>query len=42
LVKAQQAIGELEDAMQSPLDLKDWLMEPGRNSLGQTKERKDE
>ncbi len=42
LVKAQQAIGELEDAMQSPLDLKDWLMEPQRKSLGQAKERKDE
>ncbi|MGB8951484.1 MAG: TolC family protein [Candidatus Aminicenantales bacterium] len=42
LVKAQQAIGELEDAMQSPLDLKDWLVEPQRKSLGQAKERKDE
>jgi outer membrane protein TolC len=42
LVKAQQAIGELEDAMQSPLDLKDWLMEPQGKSLGQAKERKDE
>jgi len=42
LVKAQQAIGELENAMQSPLDLKEWLLEtPGRTS-GQAKERKDE
>ena len=42
LVKAQGAIGELEDAMQSPLDLKDWLVEPQRNALGQIKEQKDE
>ena len=42
LVKAQQAIGELEDAMQSPLDLKDWLMEPQRKAAGQAKERKYE
>jgi cobalt-zinc-cadmium efflux system outer membrane protein len=42
LVKAQQAIGELENAIQSPLDLKEWIVEtPGRSS-GQTKERKDE
>jgi cobalt-zinc-cadmium efflux system outer membrane protein len=42
LVKAQQAVGELEDAMQSPLDLKDWLLEPQTKALGQAKERKDE
>jgi cobalt-zinc-cadmium efflux system outer membrane protein len=42
LVKAQQAVGELEDAMQSPLDLKDWIMEPQRKASGQTKEQKDE
>jgi outer membrane protein TolC len=42
LVKAQQAIGELENAIQSPLDLKEWFLEtPGRTS-GQAKERKDE
>jgi cobalt-zinc-cadmium efflux system outer membrane protein len=42
LVKAQQAIGELENAIQSPLDLKEWILEtPGRTS-GQAKERKDE
>ena len=42
LVKAQQAIGELENAIPSPLDLKEWFLEtPGRTS-GQAKERKDE
>jgi len=42
LVKAQQAIGELENAIQSPLDLKGWVFEtPGRAS-GQAKERKNE
>jgi outer membrane protein TolC len=42
LVKAQQAIGELENAIQSPLDLKGWAFEtPGRSS-GQAKERKNE
>ncbi len=42
LVKAQQAVGELENAMQSPLDLKEWVLQsPGRSS-GQTKERKNE
>jgi outer membrane protein TolC len=42
LVKAQQAIGELENAMQSPLDLKEWIVEtPGRVS-GPAKERRNE
>ena len=30
LVKAQQAIGELENAIQNPLDLKDGILEPPR------------
>jgi cobalt-zinc-cadmium efflux system outer membrane protein len=30
LVKAQQAIGELENALQSPLDVKDWILESPR------------
>ena len=30
LVKAQQAIGELENAIQSPLDLKDGILESPR------------
>lgn len=42
LIKAQQAMGELENAIQSPLDLKEWILErPGRTS-GQAKERRDE
>jgi outer membrane protein, heavy metal efflux system len=33
LARAQQAVGELEDAMQSPLDMKEWLLGmPGRIS----------
>jgi cobalt-zinc-cadmium efflux system outer membrane protein len=42
LVKAQQAVGELENAMQSPLELKDWISGPPRRPEGQNKERKDE
>jgi len=42
LIKVQQSIGELEDAMQSPLDKADWIMETPRRDSGQAKERKDE
>jgi outer membrane protein TolC len=42
VVKAQQAMGELENAIQSPLDMKDWVLESPRRASGQAKERKDE
>lgn len=42
LVKAQQAAAGLESAMQSPLDLKDWVLETPVRSAGPTKEHKDE
>ena len=42
LVKAQQAIGQLEDAMQSPLDIVDWILKMPREETGQAKEQKDE
>jgi cobalt-zinc-cadmium efflux system outer membrane protein len=42
LVKAQQAIGELENAMQSPLELKDLIRVPSRRTEESQKERKDE
>jgi outer membrane protein TolC len=42
LVKAQQAVAGLESAMQSPLDLKDWVLETPVRSAGPTKEHKDE
>lgn len=42
LVRAQQAAGELEDAMQSPLDLRAWAFPPPAGSAGQVKERKDD
>ncbi len=40
LVRAQQAAGELEDAMQSPLDLTAWAFPSPAGSAGQAKERK--
>lgn len=42
LVMAQRAIGQLEDAMQSPVDLKDWIFEAPQRQSGQTKERQDD
>jgi outer membrane protein TolC len=42
LVKAQQAVGLLEDAMQSPLDVADWILKMPREETGQVKEQKDE
>jgi len=42
LVKAQEAIGRLEDAMQSPLEKADWILETPRRDSGQAKERKNE
>ncbi len=39
LVQAQQAVGDLEKAVQAPLEIKPWVLEaPGRDS-GRTKER---
>jgi outer membrane protein TolC len=38
LVKGQQAVAGLESAMQSPLDLKDWVLETPVRSAGPTKE----
>lgn len=40
VVKAQQAIGDLENAMQSPLDIKEWILETPGRTIGQAKERK--
>jgi cobalt-zinc-cadmium efflux system outer membrane protein len=42
LVKAQQAIGELENVLQSPLDVNEWVLETPRQTAGPVKERKDE
>ena len=40
LVKAQQAAGDLENAMQSPLDIKEWVLETPGRTPPQAKERK--
>jgi hypothetical protein len=40
LVKAQQAAGDLENAMQSPLDIKEWVLETPGRTPAQAKERK--
>ena len=40
VVKAQQAVGDLENAMQSPLDIKEWVLETPGRTTGQAKERK--
>jgi outer membrane protein, heavy metal efflux system len=40
VVKAQQAAGDLENAMQSPLDIKEWILETPGRTAGQAKERK--
>jgi cobalt-zinc-cadmium efflux system outer membrane protein len=47
LVQAQQAVGDLEKAIQAPLEVKDWVLEtPGRSPAPEMtpapKERKDE
>ena len=42
IVKAHQAEGELEDAMQSPLDLKEWVRQSPARSSGSKKESNDE
>jgi outer membrane protein TolC len=40
LVKAEQAVGDLENAMQSPLDIKEWVLETPGRAPAQAKERK--
>jgi cobalt-zinc-cadmium efflux system outer membrane protein len=42
LVQAQEAVGRLENAAQSPLDFKDWLFTKTREKAGPAKERKDD
>ena len=41
-VQAQQAVGRLENAAQSPLDVKDWITGEIRRDPGPAKERKNE
>ncbi len=42
LVEAQTAVGRLENAAQSPLDVKDWITTMSRAPAGPEKERKDD
>ena len=42
MVQAQEAIGRLENAAQSPLDVKDWIYVTPRADSGPVKERKDD
>ena len=42
LISAQRAIGRLEKAMQSPLDIADWVLQEPQRQSGQTKEREDD
>jgi outer membrane protein TolC len=42
LVQAQEAVGRLENAAQSPLDVKDWITTKPRTQAGPVKERKDD
>ena len=42
LVQAQEAVGRLENAAQSPLDIKDWFFTKTREDSGPAKERKDD
>jgi outer membrane protein TolC len=42
LVQAQRAVGRLENAAQSPLDVKDWISTMSREPSGPEKERKDD
>jgi outer membrane protein TolC len=42
LVQAQEAVGRLENAAQSPLDMKDWIYTKSRPEAGPVKERKDD
>jgi len=42
MVKVQQAAGDLENAMQTPLDFMNWVLETSGRSAAQAKERKNE
>ena len=42
LVQAQEAVGRLENAAQSPLDVKDWITATPRRQAGPAKEGKDD
>lgn len=42
LVQAQEAVGRLENAAQSPLDVRDWIYTKAREDSGPAKERKDD
>jgi cobalt-zinc-cadmium efflux system outer membrane protein len=42
LTQAQEAIGRLENAAQSPLDVKDWISTMSREPSGPEKERQDD
>ncbi len=42
LTQAQEAVGRLENAAQSPLDVKDWITTMSRTPAGPEKERKDD
>jgi len=42
LVQAQEAVGRLENAAQSPLDVKDWITTKPQADSGPVKERKDD
>jgi outer membrane protein TolC len=42
LVRAQESVGRLENAMQSPLDVKDWFFVKTPEGSGPEKERKDD
>jgi outer membrane protein TolC len=42
MTQAQEAVGRLENAAQSPLDVKDWITTMSREQAGPEKERKDD
>jgi hypothetical protein len=42
LVQALEAVGRLENAAQSPLDVRDWIYTKGREDSGPAKERNDD
>jgi len=42
LIQAQEAVGRLENAAQSPLDVRDWIYTKTREDTGPAKERKDD
>ena len=42
VVQAQEAVGRLENAAQSPLDVQDWIYLKPEGGSGPVKERKDD